>query len=430
MTETISDPAAEQIVLGAMLLDAAVIDPVTEILTSGDFYDARHGKVFATITASWANESPTDPAAVAAALAATGDLGRIGAPYLHELVASVPTTANATWYGRVVAEHATRRRIIVAAARIRTLAADPGQDIAELENLAEREVLAAVGTRRTGSLFGLDELMDATLPGILSDQGPERGLTTGIGALDDQLGGLKPGQLTIVAGRPGAGKSVACVDFARANIRRQIPVAFFSLEMHRAELVGRILSATAGANLFRVLNGGLRYDERQRIQAASEHLRGSPLWIQTGDTDVATVRSVARKLRSRGKLELLVVDYLQLMTGTRRESRVLEVGEISRGLKKLAGELEIPVVAAAQLNRSAEQRVDRRPQLSDLRESGSLEQDCDIAILLHRPDQTDHNSPRKGEVDLIVAKNRNGPLDTVTALAQLEYSRFVDGDIP
>lgn len=425
----LADREAERIVLGAMLLDSRAVEPVTEMVAGRDFHDPKHAAIFAAIVSAWSVESPTDPTAIAAAMAASGELGRAGGtPYLHELIAAVPTVANGPWYARRVAEFAHRRRILTMGIRVQQAASDPAMDVDQVEALAERELREATGSR-SASMQGLDDLLDSALPGFLAEYGPDRGLSTGVGILDDQIGGLKPGQLTIVAGRPGSGKSVMCVDVARANIRRGVPVGFYSLEMYRDELVGRILAATAEVNLFRVLNGGMRHDERARLSAASERLRGTPLWIRTGDVDLPGIRSTARQLRSRGKLELLIVDYLQLMTAPRRESRVLEVGDISRGLKRLATELEIPVLAAAQLNRAAESRIDRRPQLSDLRESGSLEQDCDIAILVHRPDQYDRNTPRVGEVDLIVAKNRNGPIDTVTAIAQLEYSRFVDGDI-
>jgi replicative DNA helicase len=422
------DDAAERIVLGAMMLADSAIDDVAEILTTRDFHRRAHEVIYARLIAHSAAGEPTDPQALGLALDAAGDLASVGGlVYLFELVRSVPTVANAGWYARHVAGFAARRRIVEAAAAVTVRAQSLDRDLADVVNDTQRIVLEATAPRQRTNVTPLSELLSEA-DSLLDGNGPGRGLSTGLGALDEVIGGLKPGQLILFAGRPGAGKSVLCVDVARAATRRMIPALVVSLEMHRREILARIFAAEAGVDLYRLLNGGLDFDERARIRQATAQLRPQPMHIDTTrSSDLGVIRTTARKIQARHGLGLLVVDYLQLMTPARRQdNRVQELGEISRGLKLLAGDLDIPVVAAAQLNRSAEARTDRRPQLSDLRESGALEQDSDIVILIHRPDYHDPEHERAGQVDLIVAKNRNGPQQTVTAAAHLEFSRFVD----
>jgi len=434
MNQPLADTAAEQIVLGAMMLSQHAADQVIDILTSGDFYEPRHGLVYATVVAALAAGDPTDPTAIAERLLAAGDLQRAGgAPYLHDLIASVPTAANAAWYARRVADYAMRRRIAESAVRIHQIATDLQQEVPDVVNNAQAVLHAACQDRDHRAAVPVGDGLEDLVGEILQPAGPDRGLSTGIGALDDSIGGLKPGQLVVVAGRPGVGKSVLLVDFARAAaVRRRIPVLLFSLEMSRDEVRKRILAAECEVNLSRILHGGLRPQERERLRSRWVELRDVPLYIDDSpQTDLAAIRGAARRMQQRHGLGLIAVDYLQLMTSARREeSRVQEVGAISRGLKLLAKELHLPVVTAAQLNRLSEMRSDKRPQLADIRESGSVEQDSDIVILLHRPDYHDPEHPRAGEIDLIVAKNRNGPQETVTAIAQLDKSRIVDAGVP
>lgn len=429
-----SDLAAEQAVLGAMMLSHQTIDPVCEIVTSADFYRPGHATLFAAITAAYAMDEPTDIVALGTQLLGRGELARIGGPgYLHDLIATVPTAANAGWYARTVADLARRRRLADAAIRIATLAGDMERSVSSVAEAAEAEVFAATANRQTSEPASMSEVLDAAMERALDESGQQRGISTGLGALDDAIGGLKPGQLVIVGGRPGAGKSVLACDMARAAaVWHSVPTLLFSLEMSRAEVGARILAAMCTVDLRHLLNGTLRGDQRQHLQSRTTELRDSPLTVDdTAQLDVATIKATARRTKSRKGLGLIIVDYLQLIAPSgRRDSRVQEVAELSTGLKGLARELEVPVVAAAQLNRASEIRSDRRPQLSDLRESGQIEADADVVILLHRPDQNDRNSDRAGLVDLILAKNRHGPQDVVTAVAQLEYARFVDGDLP
>lgn len=428
-----NDVNAEQAVLGAMMLSAPVIESVAEVLASADFYRPGHRTLFAHLIAAWAAEQPTDPIAMVQTLTTSGDLARVGGSgYLHDLIASVPTAANATWYARVVRDHARRRRLTEAAVRIHEMAIDPARTVDEVVDRAQAELHAATKTRRSGEPVDVGEVLDAALERAMDDTGSQRGVSTGLGALDDAIGGLKAGQLVIVGGRPGAGKSVLACDIARAAaVWHSVPTLLFSLEMSRAEVGARLLAATCEINLSYILHGNLRADQRQHLRSRADDLRSSPLTVDdTAQMDLGAIRATARRAAQRRGLGLVIVDYLQLIGATRRENRVLEVSELSSGLKGLARELRVPVVAAAQLNRASEIRADKRPQLSDLRESGQIEADADVVILLHRPDQNDRRSSRAGLVDLILAKNRHGPLDVVTAVAQLEYARFVDGDIP
>lgn len=419
---------AERVVLGTLMADPSCLDAVTDRVATGDFQHPAHQVVFAHLVAAVAKGEPSTPDALRYSLLATRELDAAGgALHLVELYEQALPGAMVGFFAAKVADAALRDRLVVAGTRIAQRASDEGCDTSEALNFAQQQVLDVVAPRTASRLLSLREALDDSVDRLLGDQ-PRRGLSTGLGSLDEVVGGLKPGQLTLVAGRPSCGKSVLCVDFARAAVRRSVPAALFSLEMHRDEVVARILAAEASVNLFRLLNGGLSPVDRDRVNGATTRLRPLPMHIDaTRAGDLASIRSATRRLRSRVGLGLVVVDYLQLMTSTtRRDSRALELAEISRGLKLLAGDLEVPIVAAAQVNRQPETRADKRPQLSDLRESGSLEADADIVILIHRPDQYDAEHERAGEADLIVAKNRNGPLETVTVAAQLEHSRFVD----
>lgn len=428
-----NDVAAEQAVLGSMLLSPPVLEAVAEILTVGDFYRPGHGLLFAHLTAAYSAGLPTDALTIADALRSAGDLQRAGGGgYLHDLIASVPTAANATWYARTVADLARRRRLADAAVRIASFAADPERSLDAAVDAAQAELHAATQTRRSGDPASLGDVLDAALERAFDPDARQRGVSTGLGILDDAIGGLTPGQLIVVGGRPGAGKSVLVCDMARAAAMwHDVPTLVFSLEMSRAEVGARILAAVCEINLKHILHGNLRSDQAQHLRSRAEDLRSSPLTVDDSpQLDIGAIRATARRQAQRKGLGLVIVDYLQLIgTTSRRDNRVQEVAELSTGLKALARELQVPVVAAAQLNRASEIRSDKRPQLSDLRESGQIEADADVVILLHRPDQNDPRSERAGLVDLILAKNRHGPTDVVTAVAQLEYARFVDGDI-
>ncbi|HKE65279.1 MAG TPA: replicative DNA helicase [Micromonosporaceae bacterium] len=431
------DVAAEQCVLGGMLLSKDAIADVIEILRSNDFYQPRHATVFDTILDLYGRGEPADSITIAAALVDSGDIGRVGGvAYLHTLIASVPTAANAAYYARIVSERAVLRRLIEAGTRIVQLgygsAAGAGRDTDDIVDLAQQAVYEVTERRVSEDFARLSELLQPTLDEIetVGSQGDVMtGVPTGFGDLDRLLNGLHPGQLIIIAGRPGLGKSTAAMDVARsASVRHNLASAIFSLEMSKVEIVTRLLSAESRVPLHILRSGQLSDDDWTKLARRMGEISEAPLYVDdTPNMNLMEIRAKARRLRQRHDLKLVIVDYLQLMTSPRRvESRQQEVAELSRGLKLLAKEIECPVIAVSQLNRGPEQRTDKRPQLADLRESGSIEQDADVVILLHRDDYYDKESPRAGEADFIVAKHRNGPTDTVTVAAQLHLSRFVD----
>ncbi|MEJ3742375.1 replicative DNA helicase [Actinomycetes bacterium KLBMP 9797] len=429
------DIAAEQCVLGGMLLSKDAIADVVEILKSNDFYRPVHATIFDTILDLYGRGEPADAITVAAALANSGDLSRVGgAPYLHTVMSSVPTAANAAYYARIVGERAVLRRLVEAGTRIVQLGYGngAGRDVDDVVDLAQQAVYEVTERRVSEDFAVLADMLQPTLDEIEAvgaQGGVMTGVPTGFTDLDRLLNGLHAGQLVIVAGRPGLGKSTASMDFARnASVRHNMASAIFSLEMSKIEIVMRLLSAEARVPLHILRSGQLSDDDWTKLARCMGEISEAPLYVDdTPNMNLMEIRAKARRLKQRHDLKLIVVDYLQLMSSPKRvESRQQEVAELSRGLKLLAKEVECPVIAVSQLNRGPEQRTDKRPQLSDLRESGSIEQDADVVILLHRDDYYDKESPRAGEADFIVAKHRNGPTDTVTVAAQLHLSRFVD----
>jgi replicative DNA helicase len=428
------DIAAEQSVLGGMLLSKDAIADVAEVIRGTDFYRPAHETVYEAIVDLYARGEPADAVTVAAELGRRGELTRVGgAPYLHTLISSVPTAANAAYYARIVRERSVLRRLVDAGTRIAQLgyAADGG-DVDELVNAAQAEVYAVTERRASEDYLPLRDVINATMEEIDAASSRGEGLVgvpTGFADLDRLTNGLHPGQMIIVAARPAIGKSTLGLDVCRAAaIRHQQTAVIFSLEMSRTEITMRLLSAESGVLLQNMRKGTMRDEDWTRLASTMGKVSAAPLFIDDSpNMSLMEIRAKCRRLKQRHDLRLVVVDYLQLMSsGKRVESRQQEVSEFSRALKLLAKELEVPVIAISQLNRGPEQRTDKKPQMSDLRESGSLEQDADMVILLHREDAYEKESPRAGEADLIVAKHRNGPTDTVTVAFQGHYARFVD----
>ncbi|MFB9318959.1 replicative DNA helicase [Cryptosporangium minutisporangium] len=431
------DLAAEQSVLGGMLLSKDAIADVVEIVRSNDFYKPAHALVFDTILDLYGRGEPADPVTVVAALADRAELARVGgAPYVHTLIQQVPTAANAAYYARIVAERAILRRLVEAGTRIVQLgygsAAGAGREVDDVVDMAQQAIYDVTEKRTSDDYTVLEELLQPTMDeieAIGATGGIMSGVPTGFADLDRLTNGLHPGQLIIVAARPGLGKSTFGLDVARsASIRHGLTSAVFSLEMSKIEITMRLLSAEARVPLHHLRSGQLSEDDWTKLARRIGEVSEAPLFIDDSpNMTMMEIRAKARRLKQRHDLRLVVIDYLQLMTGNKRvESRQQEVAELSRGLKLLAKELEVPVIAASQLNRGPEQRTDKRPQLSDLRESGSIEQDADMVLLLHREDYYEKESPRAGEADFILAKHRNGPTDTVTVAFQGHFSRFVD----
>jgi replicative DNA helicase len=430
------DLAAEQSVLGGMMLSKDAIADVVEVLSPNDFYRPAHQAVYDCVLDLYGRGEPADPITVSAELERRGELGRVGgAPYLHTLIATVPTAANAGYYAEIVAEKAVLRRLVEAGTRIVQMGytgAEGGAEIDEVVDRAQAAIYEVTERRMSEDYVSLEELLQPTMDeidAIASRGGSALGVPTGFADLDEMTNGLHPGQMIIVAARPGVGKSTLGLDFARScSVRHGMTSVIFSLEMSRTEIVMRMLSAEAKIRLQDMRGGRMSDDDWTRLARRMSEISEAPLYIDDSpNLTMMEIRAKARRLKQRNDLRLVIVDYLQLMTsGKRVESRQQEVSEFSRNLKLLAKELEVPVVAISQLNRGPEQRTDKRPMLSDLRESGSLEQDADMVVLLNRPDAWERDDPRAGEADLIIAKHRAGPTSTITVAHQLHYSRFTD----
>jgi replicative DNA helicase len=433
------DVTAEQSVLGGMLLSKDAIADVVEVLRPADFYRPAHTLVYDAVTDLYGRGDPVDAITVADTLQKAGTLARAGGvPYLLTLVSSVPTAANAGYYARIVAEKAVLRRLVEAGTKIVQLgyAADRGDtgsgDADEAVDKAQAAVYEVTERRINEDYLPLEVLLTPTLEeleAIQSHDGTMSGVPTGFADLDALMNGLHPGQLIVVAARPAIGKSTLGLDFARsASVAHGLTSCVFSLEMSRSEITMRLLSAEASVSLGAMRSGRLTDNDWTRLARRMGELASAPLFIDDSpNLTMMEIRAKARRLKQRNDLRLIVLDYLQLMSSPRKvESRQQEVSEISRQCKLLAKELEVPIVAISQLNRSSEQRQDKKPMLSDLRESGAIEQDADVVILLHREDFYEPESARAGEADFIVAKHRNGQTGTRAVSFQGQYSRFAD----
>lgn len=425
------DRDAEQAVLGAMLMSRNALNEIAGLLDSSDFYVHAHECVFAAILAVDAAGQGCDVVTVSRELERRGDLKRVGgAPYLNTLVSSVVTPANAGYHAQIVREHAVRRRLVEVGTRITQMGytTDDGSDLAEIVDRAQAEA----GTLTRGADPAEETIAD-TLDGMLDEieRGVSDGLATGFRDLDQLTQGFKPGQMVIIGARPSVGKTTAGMDIIRhVSIRNRIPSAMFSLEMTRKQLIRRAMSAEGRINLHHLAPNCMTPEDWARVAKVREQIVTAPIHLDdSSGLTMMAIRAKARRLHREKGVRLLVVDYAQLVasgTARRQDSKQAEVTAVSNGLKLLAKELMIPVVVLAQLNRETEKRTDKRPVLSDLKDSGSLEQDADIVILLHREDAYERESPRAGEADLIVAKHRDGPTATITVAFQGHYSRFID----
>ncbi len=427
------DNAAEQSVLGAMLLSKDAIADVSEILRGVDFYRPVHEVIHDAIVDLYGRGEPADPVTVAAELQRRGELMRIGgAPYLHTLSANVPIAANAGYYAQIVHEKAILRRLVDAGTRIVQMGYAGEGQVDDVVDQAQEAVYKITDRRTAEDYAPLSDLMDGVLDEIEAIGNREAGLygvPTGFIELDELTNGLHAGQMVIVAARPAVGKSTLALDLCRAaSIHNGLASCFFSLEMTKSEIIMRLLSAESRVPLNHIRNGQMSDDDWTRLARKMAEVSSAPLFIDDSpNMTMMEIRAKARRLKQRHDLRLVVIDYMQLMTSGRKvESRQLEVSEFSRQIKLLAKELEVPIIALSQLNRGPEQRGDKRPMMSDLRESGSLEQDADMVVLLHREDIYEKESTRPGEADLIVAKHRNGPTRDITVAFQGHYSRFVD----
>jgi replicative DNA helicase len=427
------DLDAEQSVLGGMLLSKDAIADVVEVIKGHDFYKPAHETIFQAILDIYAKGEPADPITIAAELTKRGEINKVGgASYLHTLVQTVPTAANAEYYAEIVHERAVLRRLVEAGTRITQMGYAADDDVDEIVNRAQAEIYAVTEQRTSEDYLPLGDIMEGALDeieAIGSRTGEMTGVPTGFTDLDSLTNGLHPGQMIVIAARPAMGKSTLALDFARAaSIKNNLPSVIFSLEMGRNEIAMRLLSAEARVALHHMRSGTMTDEDWTRLARRMPEVSAAPLYIDDSpNLSMMEIRAKCRRLKQRNDIKLVIIDYLQLMqSGKRSESRQQEVSDMSRNLKLLAKELEVPVIALSQLNRGPEQRTDKKPQVSDLRESGSIEQDADMVILLHREDAYEKESPRAGEADIIVGKHRNGPTATITVAFQGHYSRFVD----
>jgi replicative DNA helicase len=421
---------AEESVIGAMMLSSEAIADVVEILQPEDFYRGANARIYEALRGVYARGEPVDLITAVEVLKRQGILDEIGGPlYLRDLTDQVPTPASAAHYARIVSQTALLRRLISAAADVMEMAYSAPEDPERVADEAEQRIYDVARREDRDEVAVLKDLVDQAMIDLESIQNRDSaytGLPSGFRDLDDLMSGLQPGNLIIIAARPGIGKSSLATNMARNVAVDGHPVALFSLEMSRFEIGMRLLCAEARVPWDRIRNKRVGPTDWTNVVHAAEVLHDAPLHIvDSGNVNIVDIRAKARRMRTgRTGLDLIIVDYLQLMTSpnTRRpDNRQQEVAEISRSLKLLAKELKIPVIALSQLNRNPESRADKRPQLSDLRESGSLEQDSDVVMFIHRDD----NDPeKKREAELIVSKHRNGPTGSIKLNFEASLTQF------
>ena len=406
----------EQSLLGALLLDRDAVVEVAEFLRPEHFYVEKHQQIYEAILSLYQAREPVDVISVAEELKkrkAIKDIG--GADYLTELVNKVPTAAHAEHYGHVVKDGFTKRQLISAAGKIVDMAFDEGEDVKQILDEAESRVFSLAQQHLKQVFVPVKEILTESfdrLDELHKTAGSLRGVPTGYNDLDDTLAGMQNSNLLILAARPGVGKTALALNISQnVAFKYRMPVGFFSLEMSREELMDRLLVAQAEIDAWKMKTGHLDEEEFSKLSDAMGELYETPLYIDdTPGMSILEMRTKARRLQAEHGLRLIVVDYLQLARPVRNlDNRVAEVSEVSQGLKNLARELKIPVLALSQLSRQVESRGIKRPQLADLRESGAIEQDADVVMFMWREDEDDLESMR-----LDVAKHRNGPLKSIS----------------
>lgn len=422
---------AEASVLGAMLLARQAVLDAAELLTAGDFYRPRYGAVFAAIVAVENRGDPPDVVTVADELRRTGMLELAGGESeLIRLQADTPSTSS-LHYAKIVAEHAQLRRLIAASAEISEAAYEAPTDVAALVDVAQQRFFDAVTDVRRATVQPLPSVLQAgldRLEALYESKGGLLGVPTGWTDLDEILLGLAPGCLYTVGARPAMGKSAFALNLAtHAAVRANVPTLFVSLEMSEAELTQRLLAAEAKVDATKLRSGKLDANDWPKLTNAVARIAEHPLqFLCSSGVSLMELRSKARQLRARGELGLLIIDYLQLMDTSAAETRQLQIAELTRGLKKLAGELAIPIVILSQINRGVEQRNDKRPNLSDLKESGAIEQDSDVVMFLFRDEIYNPDSTDRGIAEVIIAKHRQGPTGTVRVVFMEHYAKFAN----
>jgi replicative DNA helicase len=423
---------AEQSVLGAVMLSGEAAAIAVEKLRAEDFYKPAHQNIFEAVLGLFDGDQAIDAITVSDWLRRNDALERIGGiAALNDLMDSVPATSNIEYYVDIVDETAARRRLMRAGSEVSQMAMRSDEPIEEVLNAAEAEVFKVADRRVGEGLARLGPMLQDTLEKIeeLGTRGGDiTGVPTGFRDLDKKLAGLHPANLVVIAARPSMGKSSLAINMAQHVAEQGEPVALFTLEMSREEVVQRILSSMASVDSHRLRTGQLTPEMWQRVARESSRLYEMPFFVDdSADLTVTAIRAKCRRLkRKHKKIGLVVVDYMQLMQGpARSDNRQQEIAEISRSLKNLARELEVPVVALSQLNRQLEQRENKRPRLGDLRESGAIEQDADVVLFIYRDEAYDQNNPEtRGLAEVMVAKHRAGATGTVMMTFAAEFTRF------
>ncbi|ADO73612.1 replicative DNA helicase [Stigmatella aurantiaca] len=434
------DLAAERAVLGAVLADNSLIASVAEVVASDDFSSPAHSAIFAAMLKLDGSQRSVDHLTLSEELKVLGQLAAVGGPaYLMTLDQVVPLASNAVQYAKIVSDQAIRRRLAVVGREILEMASQETGDVEVVVDEAARKMFLLAEKRREGDLLPVSDLMEQTLnllDKMKASSSGVTGLSTGYVDLDMQLTGLHAGELIILAARPGIGKTSLAMNIAMHAALEEEPkaVAIFSLEMPADQLLMRLLASSARVDMKKLRGGRLTQHDEEKFQEMAGKLYNAPIYIDdSGGLSPFDLRAKARRLKQKdSRLSLIVIDYLQLMHQKGKvESRQLEVSEISRGLKQLAKELEVPIIALSQLNRKVEERKGGKPMLSDLRESGSIEQDADVVMFIHREEQEEGGDGGGGgrsstviPVELIIAKQRNGPVGSIDLVFLSEFTRF------
>lgn len=430
---------AEQSVLGGLLLEASALDKISDLMTDEDFYRQEHRLIFRQIVRLSELAKPVDVITVAEALEIAGELDKVGGlPYLGSLAQNVPSAANIRRYGEIVRERSIMRKLAEVGSDIASSAYNPtGRDAAQLLDEAESKVfeIAEAGSKGKQGFIAMPPLLSQVVERIETLYARDNpsditGIATGFTDLDRMTSGLQPGDLVIVAGRPSMGKTALAINIAEnVAMDSKLPVAIFSMEMGASQLAMRMLGSVGKLNQHDLRTGRLQDDDWGRLTHALGKLNDAPIHIdESAALSALDLRARSRRLhRQNNGLGLIVVDYLQLMSsnvGRASENRATEISEMSRSLKALAKELHVPVMALSQLNRSLEQRPNKRPVMSDLRESGAIEQDADLILFIYRDEVYNSDSSDKGKAEIIIGKQRNGPIGKVELAFRGEYTRF------
>ncbi len=422
---------AEQAVLGAILLEGEALIVASERLVPEDLYRAAHQHIFEAMLGLGEAGEPVDLITLSTKLANVGLLEEVGGiGYLTELANAVPTAANVGYYAQIIEEKAMLRKLIRAATQIASDGYTSTDDVGELISDAERRILELSGRRGEGFIAIRDVLMEVfeRVEHLFHHKGGTTGIPSGFPDLDKMTSGFQRSDLIIVAARPSVGKTAFALNIAQnVGVRARETVAIFSLEMSAAQLVQRMICAEANVDAGRMRTGYLEGDDWEKLTMAIGSLSEANIYIDDSPAlTVADIRAKCRRLKKERGLGMILIDYLQLIHGRKgSDNRQQEVSEISRTLKQIARELEVPVIALSQLSRGVEQRQDKRPMMSDLRESGSIEQDADIVAFLYRDDYYDKESEKKNIIEIIIAKQRNGPVGTVELAFMKNFNKFV-----